>query len=668
MLRLFLTAALLLAPALCLAAESAPVTSRRATATLMSDTDAIAPGQPFRLALRLRLAPGWHTYWRNPGDAGAPPQLTLSLPPHATASEIAWPTPARQREGPLMTYGYQGDVVLPVTVTGAAAGGMNVTAQAQWLVCDNICVPEDGSFTLHLPQGTPAPSAEAALFRATEAHTPRPAPWQARIGPDGTLDVAGVELAPATVKAAAFIPDESGAIQDAAPQPLSVSDGHLQLHLAAAKFAPLAGLLLVTDATGQAGSYAITAAPAPELHAALPLARVLWLAFLGGAILNLMPCVFPVLAMKALGLARLSAAERGHARAHALSYTAGILVTFAGLCAVMLALRAGGAAAGWGFQFQSPAFVAAMAALLFAAGLNLAGVFAIDAGRAGIGQALAARGGHVGSFFTGLLAVLVATPCTAPFMAVAIGAALLASPLAAISVFLALGLGLASPYLLLAAIPALTRLLPRPGPWMETLRRVLAIPMIGAAAWLVWVVGQGWGETALALTCLGLLAVAAATLALRRAQRARGGRATYAGLALAVVAVVAFVVAVGASPPSSAPVAERGGEPFSAARLAALQSEGRPVFVNMTAAWCVTCLVNERLALSPDAVREAFKAHRVAYLKGDWTRQDPQITAFLQAHGREGVPLYVYFPGDGRPPSVLPQILTEGEVLAAVAG
>jgi thiol:disulfide interchange protein DsbD len=395
-----------------------------------------------------------------------------------------------------------------------------------------------------------------------------------------------------------------------------------------------------------------------------PLRRVLAFAFLGGLILNLMPCVFPILAMKAVALAR--GAARGEARAHGLFYTAGVLVTFAALGIGLLAARAAGAAAGWGFQFASPVFVAAMAWLLFGVGLNLSGVFEVGGGMAGTGTGLAAGGRHLGSFFTGLLAVLVATPCTAPFMGVAIAAGLAAPPAVTVLVFLVMGLGLAAPYAAFSAVPSLARLAPRPGRWMEVLKQGLAFPMYGAAAWLLWVVSQEAGSAGVLGTAAGfvLLGFAAWVLGVTQQTSSRSRRFGQAAAVAAVLLAGAVLSGIAVAPgtPALAGVSE-GAEAFSPARLASLRAEGRPVFVNMTAAWCVTCLVNERVAISSGPVRHAFAAHDVAYLKGDWTRQDKAISAFLREYGRDGVPLYVYYPPhDGRP-VVLPQILTENAVL-----
>jgi thiol:disulfide interchange protein DsbD len=657
-----------------LAAESSPVATARSTATLVSDTDAVAAGQPFRVALRLRMATGWHTYWRNPGDAGVPPDLAFTLPAGMTAGPIAWPTPSRQPEGDLMTYGYSGDLLLPVKVSGAGAAGATVKLHASWLVCSQICVPEQGDFTLDLPAGAPTPSAQAPLFAAADARIPRPSPWPARLSPDGTLSVATAGVTPEAVKEAWFIPATPDAIAANAPQKLTVGEGTLSLHLqpAASHATTLDGVLVIADRSGQTSAYDISAPDGPSLvepAAPTPLLVAFGFALLGGFILNLMPCVFPVLAMKAVGLARLSGAERSHARMHAVAYGAGVVVMFSALGGALLALRAAGSLAGWGFQFQSPVFVGLMALLLFGVGLNLSGVFAVTG--SGAGHSLSSRGGVAGSFFAGLLAVLVATPCTAPFMAPAIATALAASPAVTVAIFAAMGLGLAAPYMLLAGIPGLTRALPRPGPWMEVLRQALAFPMYGAAVWLAWVMSQEAGPSGVLALGVGLLLLGFAAWLLGLMQTSGSGTRMRIGLAVSSVAVVAAVILVGGLAQTATPVAaaaaESGTEPFSAARLAALRDAGRPVFVNMTAAWCVTCLVNERVALSPPAVRAAFASHNVAYLKGDWTRENPEITAFLRAHARDGVPLYVMFPAGHGPEEVLPQILTEGAVLSAIA-
>ena len=652
------------------ALESRSVASQRATVSLLSDTDAVTPGQPFHIGLHIRLAPGWHTYWKNPGDAGAPPDIALTLSPGSQAGPISWPVPQRVTEGQLMTYAYTGDLLLPISITPAAThGSTTVKAHAQWLVCREICVPEEADFQLDLPAGVAAPSAQAPLFAALDRQLPRPSPWQSVIGSDGTIWVQGPELTPATVVDAWFIPDTPGAIRDSAAQPLTVWQGGFTLALKPAKAFQaadgLSGILSVRDRSGLETDVMLRATPGivPPPPPTMRLQRMLGLAFLGGLILNLMPCVFPVLAMKAVGLA---GTPRGGARWQAVAYTAGVLVAFAGLGAALLVARAAGAAAGWGFQFQSPIFVTAMTWLLFAVGLNLSGVYQIGTGLTHTGQGLAARKGQLGSFFTGLLAVVVATPCTAPFMGVAIAAGLAAPPPVTMLVFLVMGLGLAAPYAVLAAMPALGRLTPKPGHWMEVLRQALAFPMYGASAWLVWVVSQEAGSAGVLGTAAGLVLLGFAAWVLGITQQAtdrsrRIGQSAAAAALLAALAVLGGIASAPAVPLSGA--TEAGAEAFTPARLAALRAEGRPVFVNMTAAWCVTCLVNERVALGTAAVRRTFADHHVAYLRGDWTRQDPAITDYLRENGREGVPLYVYYPPRGQP-EVLPQILTENGVIS----
>ena len=649
------------------AATSPPYTTSRNTATLVTDTDAITPGVPFHAALHLRLAPGWHTYWQNPGEAGIPPEVIWG--PGVSAGPIAWPVPARVAEGPVTTYAYTGDVLLPVAAT--ATGPLSLTAHVSWLVCQQICVPEEADFSIDLPVGDPAPSAEAPLFAAAAARSPVASPFAASVGHDGTLTLRG-EALPA-VRSAEFFPATPGTIEPATPQTLRSVPGELTLRLrpgdAFDAAAPLAGVLVLTDARGGQTSLDVSARPGgASAVSEEPLGRVLLLALLGGLVLNLMPCVFPVLAMKAVGLARLAGQGQRAVRLHALSYSAGSVLAFMAIGGALVALRAAGAVVGWGFQFQSPAAVAVMAWVLFAVGLNLSGVFSIEGGAlAGAGQGLAAKGGHGGAFATGLLAVVVATPCTAPFMGAAIAGALAAPIAQTLLVFAALGAGLALPYAMLAVVPSLARLLPRPGAWMDWLKQVLAFPMYGAAAWLVSVLSQEAGPAGVMAAAAGTVTVGFAAWLLGRAQSGSGiaRRVGLAFAAIAAVAPAALLPGLQAAPAVSA--AADTAEAFSPARLASLREAGRPVFVNMTAAWCVSCLVNERVALSPGAVQAAFTQHNVAYLKGDWTRQDPAISAYLQAHGRDGVPLYVYYPPGGAG-EVLPQILTESGILRQLAG
>ena len=378
---------------------------------------------------------------------------------------------------------------------------------------------------------------------------------------------------------------------------------------------------------------------------------------MGGLILNLMPCVFPVLSIKALALVR-----EGNHRAEGLAYTAGVLASFAVLAAVLIALRAGGQQVGWGFQFHSPVFVLVVSYLLFLVGLNLSGFFDIGGGFTGVGSSLAARQGLAGSFFTGVLAAVVATPCTAPFMGAALAFALAQPAAVMLSVFLALGLGLALPFLVLAFWPAAQRWLPRPGAWMDRFKQFLAFPMFAAVVWLLWVLAQQTGPDGVALALGGLVLLAFA-LWLRRVS---DGVAGAAGLVIGLL--LAFSVTYWIKPQPAADVrADATLEAYSAERLAELRAQKQPVFVNLTASWCISCLVNERVALSRPEVKDAFAKAGVVYLKGDWTREDPKITAVLKAHGRSGVPLYLYYAPGAAEAVVLPQLLTPGLVIEAVS-
>ena len=586
-----------------------------------------------------------------------PPTIEVTGAP---TGPITYPTPQILKDGPFTSYAYTDQILLPLTLTPTKTP-LNLTVHATWLVCAQLCVPEEATFTLAIPAGPGTPGPQAPLFAEADANTPRPNPFPVTLNATGTLSLRAAGLAP---RAALFLPAEPGLFDQGARQPLTTTPAGLTLQLKPLQNLPadkpIAGILQLTDQSGRTEALQITATATTTPPPTLKLTDALLLAFLGGLILNLMPCVLPVLAIKAMALARLSGAARAHVRQDAAMYTAGVLAAFATIGALTLAVGAAGGAAGWGTQFQSAAFTAAMAWLMLGVALNFAGVFEIGTNVAGVGQGLAQRG----SFFTGLLAVVVATPCTAPFMATALAAAVALPPAEGMAIFLALGLGLAAPYALLAAFPAMARLLPRPGAWMERLKQFLAIPMLATAAWMAWVVLQQAGPTGLAATLLGAALIAAAALAWGRMQRGAPSWRMPALGALSACALVLGFIALRA-PSAGAMALAPGAEKFTPARLATLRADHRPVLVDMSAAWCITCLVNERLALSPTRVRRAMTQHGVTYMVGDWTRQDPAITAFLSEYGRNGVPLYVYFPADG-PPAVLPQILTEAEILGRI--
>ena len=664
--------------------------ARHVATELVADRQGVAPGETSHVALHQKIQTGWHTYWRNSGDSGEPTRITWDLPAGWRAGEIVWPTPRRIPVGPLMNYGYQDDVLLatPLTAPANARPGDKVTLRAQvsLLVCAEVCVPEDSTLTLDLPVTATGASEDAKWGQAIAtalAAAPKPAGlaavFQAR--PVAvSLAVTGVALKGADKAGAYFYPFDSTVIDHARPQAIERGPEGLTLTLTPGYAfqggktpASVAGVLAVggrayeiaaTPGTFPAGASGLGPPPARAAGAAdLGLAAAALFALLGGLILNLMPCVFPILAMKAASLAG-HGGEQAAARRQGLAFGAGVVATFLALAGGLIALKAAGSAVGWGFQLQSPPVVAVLALLMLGVALNLSGLFEVGTSLQGAGTGLASRGGLAGAFFTGALAVIVAAPCTAPFMGPALGWALTQTPVAALTVFLALGVGFALPFVLVAFVPGLLSRLPRPGPWMEVFRKALAFPMYGAAAWLAWVLAQQAGGEDLAKLFAGAVLVGLAAWLAGLAQRraAAGGQALSLTLGAGLAAGLALALVVW--PQDKA--AELRSEPYSPARLEALRAEGRPVFVNYTAAWCVSCQVNDKVALSTPQVRSAFARHKVAYLKADWTKRDATIAADLASHGRAGVPLYLVYGSGGGDGVILPSILTPDIVVKAV--
>lgn len=654
---------------------------------LASGVATAAPGAIVPVALVQTIRDKWHTYWRNPGDSGTATEIAWTLPAGVTAGPIEWATPMALPFGPLVNYGYEGTVVLPVAITvpkDATPGAeLRLTADVAWLECADICIPAEATVSLPIriaatttPDGTWGPRIEAA-----RAALPRPFDGAARvtIGNGVAFTASGGALAGVT--AATFFPYSGTLIDHAAPQRASLGDGGLRIDLTIspvpvpppAAGATEAGVLVLGEGANLrafevsatvgppldgAGGRPLAGAPATAAggEAPLTLPLALLFAFLGGLILNLMPCVFPVLSLKALSLAH--GAQTGTARRHGLLFLAGVMATFLTLAGLLIGLQAAGAGQGWGFQLQEPLFVGALALLFFAIGLNLLGVFEIGGSLQNLGGGLAGKSGDAGSFFTGALAVTAATPCTAPFMAGALGFAASQPPAVSLAVFAALGLGFALPMTALAFAPGLQKLLPKPGVWMDRLKQAFAFPMFGAAVWLAWVLTAQSGADGLLVLLTVAVALGLALWGLATFRRPMS-RAITAGIALAAAAGVAMAMR---------PVPGLEPEPWSPQRVAALTTEGKGVFVNFTADWCVSCKVNERVALSSPDVAKAFADAGVTYLKGDWTNRDETIAAELAAHGRTGVPLYLYYAPGSTTPVVLPQLLTPGIVTEALKG
>lgn len=713
---------LLLLP-LAAVAQSSTVRTDQVRAELVAHApEGVAPGKTVWLGLLIEHQPHWHTYWKNPGDSGLPTRLEWQLPSGLQAGEIDWPRPHRMPVGPLVNYGFEGRLLLPVpvTVTTAPLGAnVDIALRADWLVCKEVCIPESGEFRLKLPvQATTA--AHGTLFEDTLARRPAALPGaktEARI--DGNAIALRVAGLPAAWRGQVldYFAADAGVIEHAAkPEqrwegeqlvmrvPLSPqrseSPAQLQAVLAApgdragvqigyalaggwpavAAASPVAGTEPGTATGGAPPPTAAVAAsptPAPDGGAItttpVSLAMALVLAFAGGLLLNLMPCVFPVLSLKVLGFAS-HAHHRRTLVAGGLAYSAGVIVSFLGLASLLLMLRAAGAGMGWGFQLQSPPFVAGLAVLFMLIGLNLAGLF--EFGKFAPNSACTAHlkrpiADHA---LTGVLAVLIASPCTAPFMGGALGMALTQPTPQALLIFAMLGVGMAAPYLLLACWPQAARWLPRPGAWMARFKALMAFPMFATVIYLVWVIGQQAGmDGATALLALLLVVAFAAWVH----GTTVGGRTRWAWRGGAAALTVAFLAwawplltreVSGDAPVASAAVAAGQWEPWSAERVEQARAEGRPVFVDFTAAWCVTCQFNKRITLSDSAVKADFASKGVLLLRADWTRRDERITRELNRLGRSGVPVYaLYGPGQAAP-RILSEILSVAQVREAIAG
>lgn len=687
---------------------------RNALVELVADKATVAPGERLWLALDQEIRPGWHTYWKYPGDSGEPTQVLWSPDLAVAPGPIQWPAPNRLPFAHLVNFGYSNHVLLamPVDIPADAEPGTELTfaGDAVWLVCADICIPEQAAVKLTLPV-TEAPGVANSLWApkitAQREALPQPSPFETRF--DASQEALEIALLTGSfarafdkgsITRAEFYPDEGGFIDNAAPQAVRYGPDGVTWRIGAGTRlksgdvpAELSGVLVLEEALSDGPSVSalqIEALPGeiPRGAAAQPFGppaaglgnMSLWqaavFAFLGGLILNLMPCVFPVLFLKGLSFAKAAAYEPWAVRSHGLAFTAGVILSFMAIAGLLLALRAGEAAVGWGFQLQSPVVVSGLALLMFVIGLSLTGLLTIGSSVSGVGSSLANRSGLSGSFFTGVLAVVVAAPCTAPFMAGAIGWAIFQPVAVALAVFAALGLGMAAPWLLLSLSPALARLLPKPGAWMDRLKQILSVPMFLTAAWLVWVLEKQAGLTSVgivlgAMAVLTLVAFGAWALTRRKGAGA-GGAAPLAAGAVAAVAALIAVPQFASTPQFSANAdgtRTLGGldwEVWAPEKIEAGLDAGRTVFVDFTAAWCITCLVNEeRVLRDPDIVR-LFQDRNVLALHADWTNRDPAITAALEEFGRTGVPLYlVYGPGGGV--EVLPQILTAQRVRAAIA-
>ncbi|MCW5548036.1 MAG: thioredoxin family protein [Opitutaceae bacterium] len=679
-------------------------------ATLVAEVASIQPGQPFNAALRLQHEGHWHTYWINPGT-GLATTLTWTLPAGFTASDIRWPVPTalRDRGGNVIGNGYEGDILLPVTITPPAdlAPGTNVTLKvyAEWLMCEDTCIPGDANLQLTLPVAA-GPAAPHPTFgervTAAVARLPRPDPaWQVTATKAGgviTLAVKAAQASDHVPQDLHFFADDNLVGYDL-PQTVS-PDGQggfvLTLRIAAdadANATELHGVLaakngwradgslpaLRVEVPFEADEMAATAAETVTSDgvagtAATGLVGTLALAFIGGLILNLMPCVFPVLGIKILGFVNQAGSDRRKVVMHGLTFTLGVLLSFWVLAGALAILRAGGDQLGWGFQLQSAGFVFALTVLLLVFALNMSGVFEFGLGATGVGAGLQMKDGYAGSFFTGVLATVVATPCSAPFLAPALGAALALPTTESFVIFTAIALGLSAPYLLLSLFPAAIKVLPRPGAWMETFKQFMAFPLYATVGYLVWVLAGQVSEPAFLITLFSLVLIALAAWFYGRwnAPGASAGRARF-GLASGTALLAAGLwLGWPAAPAQAAAEGETGytltWEDWSPAAVEKYRAEGRTIYVDFTARWCFTCQTNKAAVFGSAEVLRYFAEHNIVALKADWTNKDPRITTELAKYQRSAIPFnLIWLPGRTEP-VILPELLTPGIVLDALKG
>lgn len=658
---------------------------------LVAESSQPAPGARSAVALSMTPEATWHGYWENPGDAGAPVTVEWSLPPGVTIGAFRYPVPERLIVSGLMNYVYERPYALiaPLSVGKSVAPGtrLRVTGKLRWLACSpTICVPEQGTVALDLVAGNGAVQpAMRQSFDGWRAKLPLP------LGQTASFEKRGESVRIAIpfprgrpVAKPYFYPSTDGVIDYAAPQAVSRRDDRLIVETKAARGGTMPQRIEGVISIGPDRGLSVVARPGSVPAAGVPIAAegeeapaggwrlfalALGGAILGGLLLNAMPCVFPILSLKALSLAR-SGETDGQARREALAYSGGVMLSCVALGLLLLALRAAGATAGWGFQLQDPRIVFVLLLLVVAIALNLAGLFELRA--VGIGDALTRGSGTMPAFWTGVLATVIATPCSGPFMAGAVAAALTLTPAAALAVFAGLGLGLALPFLAIGFVPALRRRLPKPGAWMNRLRRILSVPMFLTALGLAWVLGRqaGVNPQVMALGAALLLGLALWWVGARQAEgKARSWLPVAPALAAAAALFLVLPAQGGSASAEGAPQAEAGegsDARFDETKLAALQAAGKPVFLYFTADWCLTCKVNEQAAIARPAVRDAFAKAGVTVMVGDWTNGDPAISRFLETQGRSGVPLYLFYRRDGGV-DTLPQLLTPGMLTGLAA-
>jgi len=634
-------------------------------AELVSETNGFTPGAIGSVGVKIHLAPTWHTYWVNPGDSGTPIHLTFKTSRGVKVERVLFPVPEREQTGPLISFEYKNEVLLPVElkIADSLAVGRPITVDVdiEWLICVDVCIPAFDSLHLEVPLvnlENVAPGPDFDLFQKTRALVPQVAtalPQFSFNGSEGTLKIPPERAADKFVD---FFPFKGSGVLNVKAQLVGDS---LQIEKGTApSVSPdRVGVLVVRSKdSGKVQAYQYgNSGWSFDLKKAAGGDSLLWMllsAFIGGLILNLMPCVFPILSIKLLSLMKLAKAHPREVRQQNLAYVAGVLVSFVGIALLLSLLRSAGHLVGWGFQLQSPVFLAGLSWLFFGLSLNLLGVYEIEILDGNWGHHLTKTGGIAGSFFTGVLAVIVASPCTAPFMGVALGFGLAQATSVLIGIFFMLGLGLAFPYLLFVVFPGMTQVMPKPGKWMQTFKQVMALPLLLTCIWMIWILGQVRGVNAIATVLIGCVCVGLALYLKRGSIRAIAVLVLFCGGAF-----IYRTEAISVTPTAG----ETGGlwQPYSEAKLTELK--GKNVFVNMTADWCLTCKVNERLVFDDPEVQALMQAKNVTWLKGDWTQRNEEITRFLNRYDRVGVPFYVLYSLSNPAGTPLPEVLTKASFI-----
>ena len=685
--------------------QAQSVKSDQSEVSLISEVETIQPGTPFWVGLYFKLAPHWHIYWRNAGDAGFPPQIEWQLPEGFQAGDLEFPFPERIQYEDFINFGYEGEILFPIRITPPAdwQGGNEVTlnADVNWLICKEVCIPEAAKLSLSLPvdaAGSRPNLERVSDFADARGRLPKESPeWQfAAARQDSLLVIRATppqwyQENPGKIL---FFPYPDFLIHNQAEQLTRQKDGHFEVTVPLSReldedIERIEGILVSENGwRGENSERSLSinlpfgealpeTATAPFSFAELW--RNLLFAFLGGMILNLMPCVLPVLSIKILSFVEHARESRRRSIQHGLMFTVGVLLSFLALAGALILLRAGGEQIGWGFQLQSPAFVVGLSVFIFLFGLNLFGVFEVGTSIMGVGQKTASQANFTGSFVSGVTATVVATPCTAPFMGAALGFALSQPPAAALAIFAFLGLGMAAPYLFLSAFPAMLKFIPKPGVWMETLKQFMGFLLMATVVWLASVLGLQTGVTGLLWLMGGLLVAGMGGWVF-----GRWGDFTKPTLTRRLGQIAAAVLILGSiwiglqgTDATAAPVAESGQNtaghgdwiPFSPEKVEEIVASGKPLFIDFTAAWCLSCQVNKKVVLHSEEIEKAFAEHGVTTMIADWTSNDERITRALAAFGRNSVPLYVLYPGKpGSSPQILPEVLTSNIVLEALKG